>query len=64
MKIEDSIAVVQRQLNAYNAKDSSTWLSTYAPDAESVTRFRFLFTPFEQLGESLPADTIATGCVG
>src|SRR4051794_10097046 len=26
-------AVVQRQLDAYNAKDVSAWLSTYAPDA-------------------------------
>ena len=26
--------VVQRQLDAYNAKDLSAWLATYAPDAE------------------------------
>lgn len=26
-------AVVQRQLDAYNAKDLDAWLSTYAPDA-------------------------------
>lgn len=34
MKTEDPMGVVQRQLDAYNAKDVSTWLSTYAPDAE------------------------------
>lgn len=27
-------AVVQRQLEAYNAKDLEGWLATYAPDAE------------------------------
>ena len=26
--------VVQRQLEAYNARDLSAWLATYAPDAE------------------------------
>jgi hypothetical protein len=26
--------VVQRQLDAYNAKDAAGWLGTYAPDAE------------------------------
>jgi len=30
-------AVVQRQLDAYNAKDVSAWLSTYAPDAQQFT---------------------------
>jgi len=34
MKTEDPNAVVQRQLDAYNAKDVSAWLSTYAADAE------------------------------
>ena len=34
MKSEDPCAVVQRQLDAYNAKDVEAWLSTYAPDAE------------------------------
>jgi putative hydrolase of HD superfamily len=29
--------VVQRQLDAYNAKDVSAWLSTYAPDAQQFT---------------------------
>jgi hypothetical protein len=28
------VALVQRQLDAYNAKDVSAWLSTYAPDAQ------------------------------
>jgi hypothetical protein len=27
-------AVVQRQLDAYNAKDLDAWLTTYAPDAK------------------------------
>lgn len=27
-------SVVQRQLEAYNARDLSAWLATYAPDAE------------------------------
>lgn len=31
---EDPRALVQRQLEAYNAKDLEAWLSTYAPDAE------------------------------
>ena len=30
-------AVVQRQLDAYNAKDITAWLSTYALDAEQIT---------------------------
>ncbi|MCG2583073.1 nuclear transport factor 2 family protein [Massilia sp. TS11] len=30
----DPIAVVQRQLDAYNARDLEAWLATYAPDAE------------------------------
>jgi len=30
-------AVVQAQLDAYNAKDVSAWLSTYAPDAQQFT---------------------------
>ena len=34
MKPEDPSAIVQRQLDAYNAKDIAAWLSTYAPDAE------------------------------
>lgn len=34
MKSEDPSAVVQHQLDAYNAKDVDGWLSTYAPDAE------------------------------
>lgn len=29
-------AVVQRQLDAYNAKDIDTWLSTYAPEAKQL----------------------------
>jgi hypothetical protein len=34
MKTQDPTAVVQRQLDAYNAKDVAAWLGTYAPDAE------------------------------
>jgi putative hydrolase of HD superfamily len=30
----DPVAVVQRQLEAYNRKDVDAWLATYAPDAE------------------------------
>ncbi len=31
------LAVVQAQLDAYNAKDIDAWLQTYAPDAEQFT---------------------------
>jgi hypothetical protein len=34
MKTEDLSNLVQRQLDAYNAKDVEGWLNTYAPDAE------------------------------
>jgi hypothetical protein len=34
MKSEDPCTVIQRQLDAYNAKDVQAWLSTYASDAE------------------------------
>ena len=34
MNTEDPSSVVQRQLDAYNAKDIEAWLNTYAPDAE------------------------------
>jgi putative hydrolase of HD superfamily len=34
MKAEDPSALVQRQLDAYNAKDVPAWLATYALDAE------------------------------
>ncbi|WP_050462318.1 nuclear transport factor 2 family protein [Herbaspirillum autotrophicum] len=30
-------AVIQQQLDAYNAKDLDAWLGTYAPDAEQYT---------------------------
>lgn len=30
----DPAALVQRQLDAYNARDIEAWLATYAPDAE------------------------------
>ena len=29
-------AVVQRQLDAYNARDLDAWLATYAPDAQQL----------------------------
>jgi hypothetical protein len=32
--ISSPAAVVQQQLDAYNAKDVAGWLATYAPDAE------------------------------
>jgi hypothetical protein len=32
--MESPEAVVQRQLDAYNAKDLDAWLATYAPDAQ------------------------------
>jgi len=35
--MESPSSVVQRQLDAYNAKDISAWLATYAPDAEQFT---------------------------
>lgn len=34
MKAEDPSTLVQRQLDACNAKDVEAWLSTYAPEAE------------------------------
>lgn len=34
MKSSDAAAVVQRQLDAYNAKDMEAWLATYSPHAE------------------------------
>jgi putative hydrolase of HD superfamily len=34
MKISSPLAVVQQQLDAYNAKDVDAWLATFAPDAE------------------------------
>lgn len=34
MTLEDPVALVQRQLDAYNAKDVDAWLATYADDAE------------------------------
>ena len=37
MSIESPTEVIQRQLNAYNAKDVEAWLSTYAVDAEQYT---------------------------
>jgi hypothetical protein len=37
MNTEDPAALVQRQLDSYNAKDVSAWLATYAPDAEQYT---------------------------
>ena len=30
----DPTTLIQRQLDAYNAKDTEAWLATYAPDAE------------------------------
>lgn len=32
--MSEAEAVVQRQFDAYNAKDVDAWLATYAPDAE------------------------------
>jgi hypothetical protein len=32
--MDPSAALIQRQLDAYNAKDVDAWLSTYAADAE------------------------------
>ena len=37
MNTETPAALVQRQLDAYNAKDVSAWLATYALDAEQYT---------------------------
>jgi hypothetical protein len=34
MTTKSPIAVIQKQLDAYNAKDIEAWLATYAPDAE------------------------------
>ena len=34
MATESNAALIQRQLDAYNAKDVEGWLSTYAPDAK------------------------------
>jgi len=37
MPFTSSIAIVQRQLDAYNAKDIENWLACYATDAEQYT---------------------------
>jgi len=37
MKISNVLEVIQRQLNAYNAKDVEGLLATYAPNAEQWT---------------------------
>lgn len=37
MANESPADLIQRQLDAYNAKDVSAWLSTYAPDAEQFS---------------------------
>jgi len=37
MPTQSSLAVVQAQLDAYNAKDIEALLATYAPDAEQFT---------------------------
>lgn len=37
MPHDSPVAVVQRQLDAYNAKDLDALLDTYAPDAEQFT---------------------------
>jgi hypothetical protein len=43
--------VVQRQLDAYNAKDIPGWLATYAPDAQQFTLHGACFaTGHEQMG--------------
>jgi len=34
MKLEEPSSLVQRQLDAYNAKDVEAWLDTYSHDAE------------------------------
>lgn len=34
LSVDDPAALVQRQLEAYNAKDVEAWLATYAADAE------------------------------
>ena len=35
--MEDCISLIQRQLDAYNAKDLDGWLSTYAKDAKQFS---------------------------
>lgn len=37
MSVQTPNAIVQRQLDAYNAKDIEALLATYAPDAEQYT---------------------------
>ena len=37
MSIATPMAVIQQQLDAYNAKDIEGWLATYAQDAEQFT---------------------------
>jgi|SRR5579859_6269685 len=34
LQTDDPAALIQRQLEAYNAKDVESWLTTYASDAE------------------------------
>jgi hypothetical protein len=35
--MNDYAALIQRQLDAYNAKDIDAWLGTYAPDAKQFS---------------------------
>ena len=37
MAPNEHLALIQRQLDAYNAKDVDAWLATYSPDAEQLT---------------------------
>lgn len=37
MSTASPIAVIQRQLDAYNARDIEAWLATYAPEAEQYS---------------------------
>ena len=37
MQTESTATLIQRQLDAYNAKDVDAWLGCYAPDAQQYT---------------------------
>jgi len=54
MKIEEPSSLVQRQLDAYNAKDVEAWLYTYSHDAEQFNLHG------ERLANPGPADQTLT----
>jgi hypothetical protein len=60
-------AIVQRQLDAYNAKDIEAWLATYAPDARQFEHPGKLLASSRveirvRMGIASPIPTCMHGC--